>query len=59
MVGRQGFNLLGGEFEFKVEARNLTGTRYMEYQQFDDHKVYINRYDLGRTFSLGISAKLK
>lgn len=57
LVARQGFEVLNTEFELKFEARNLTKTRYMEYQQFEDHKVYINRYDLGRTFSVGLSAK--
>ncbi|CAN5697586.1 TonB-dependent receptor [soil metagenome] len=55
-VVRQGFNLLGGLWELKAEARNLTKTRFEEGQTFDNgKKVYANRYTLGRTFSLGIS----
>lgn len=58
VVARQGVNVLGGEFELKFEARNLTGTRYSEYQDFGDNGlVHINRYRLGRVFSIGASAK--
>jgi outer membrane receptor protein involved in Fe transport len=58
LVARQGIKVLGGEFELKFEARNLTGTKYNEYQDFGDHGlVYINRYRLGRVFSIGASAK--
>ena len=57
VVARQGISLAGVEFEFKLEARNLTGTRYREYQQFEKGVVEINRYRIGRTFSAGISAK--
>ncbi|MEE8611514.1 MAG: TonB-dependent receptor [Sphingomonas aquatilis] len=57
LVARQGVKLLGGEFEIKAEARNLTRTRYNESQTFASGKeVYINRYNLGRVFSLGVSA---
>ena len=59
VVARQGFEVLGAEFELKFEARNLTKTRYQEFQDFGDGKrVDVNTYDLGRVFSLGISAKL-
>lgn len=58
VVARQGVNVLGGEFELKFEGRNLTGTRYNEYQDFGDNGlVYINRYRLGRVFTIGASAK--
>lgn len=58
VVARQGFQVLGGEFELKLEARNLTKTRYQEYQIFDNgRRVDVNTYDLGRIFSAGISAK--
>jgi TonB-dependent receptor len=55
-VARQGFKLLGGAWEIKAEARNLTKTRFQEDQTFAGGKtVYANRYTLGRTFSLGLS----
>ncbi|MGP7796114.1 TonB-dependent receptor domain-containing protein [Sphingomonas sp. CLY1604] len=57
LVARQGVSLLGGQFEIKAEARNLTRTRYRESQTFPNGKeVFINRYNLGRVFSLGVSA---
>ena len=57
LVMRQGIEFAGGEFELKFEARNLTRTGYRESQTFDSgREVFINRYDLGRTFSLGVSA---
>lgn len=58
VVARQGINLLGGEMELKFEARNLTETKFSEYQDFaSGERVFVNRYDLGRTFSLGATVK--
>lgn len=56
-VARQGFRAMGREAEIKFEARNLTGTEYEEYQDVEDLRTYINRYKLGRSFSLGASVK--
>ncbi|HVJ02632.1 MAG TPA: TonB-dependent receptor, partial [Sphingomonas sp.] len=57
IVARQGFEVGGGKFELKLEARNLTGTRFEEKQTFSGgNVVYINRYNQGRIFSLGLSA---
>ena len=57
IVGRQGFEVGGGKFELKLEARNLLGTRFQESQTFSSgNVVYINRYNVGRIFSLGVSA---
>ncbi len=56
VVARQGVDLLGGQFEVKFEARNLTGTGYREFQTFENGaQVDINRYRLGRIFTLGVS----
>ena len=56
LVGRQGFEVAGGKFEVKAEARNLTGTSYREDQTFANGKtVSINRFKQGRIFSLGVS----
>ena len=58
VVARQGIALpgIGKEVEVKLEARNLTGTGYREFQDFDNgNRVFVNRYRLGRTFSLGAS----
>jgi outer membrane receptor protein involved in Fe transport len=56
-VARQGFQFYGQEGELKFEARNLTGTRYNEYQDVGDTRLFINRYDLGRSFSLSGSLR--
>jgi outer membrane receptor protein involved in Fe transport len=59
VVLRQGFEVLGGEWEVKFEARNLTGTRFVEFQDYggDTGIADTNTYDLGRTFSLGVSTR--
>ncbi|PZQ61111.1 MAG: TonB-dependent receptor [Sphingomonas taxi] len=55
-VMRQKVELVGQKVEIKAEARNLTGTRYQEFQTFDGgNRVDINRYRLGRMFTLGAS----
>ncbi|MDR6126887.1 outer membrane receptor protein involved in Fe transport [Sphingomonas sp. SORGH_AS802] len=56
LVARQGVEAFGGQFEIKAEARNLTGTRYQERQDFETgNTVFINRYRQGRIFTLGAS----
>lgn len=57
VVARQGVRFAGTDLEFKLEGRNLTGTRYREYQQFATSAVEINSYRLGRSVTLGVSAK--
>jgi outer membrane receptor protein involved in Fe transport len=57
LVARQGVALMGGKFEIKAEARNLTRTKYRESQTFaSGNEVFINKYNLGRVFTLGVSA---
>ncbi len=56
-VARQGINLLNKEIELKFEARNLTGRKYQEVQENGDNRIFLNRYKLGRTFSLSASLK--
>ena len=56
LVGRQGFKLLGTDMELKLEARNLTGTPYKEFQKAGSNTIYLNRYKVGRSFSLGLTA---
>lgn len=43
--------------EFKLEVRNITGRKSQEYQKFEDRRVDINRYKLGRIVSLSATAK--
>lgn len=57
VVARQGVTFGGVEAELKVEARNLTHTDFREYQDVGDQRLFINRYKLGRSFSLGASVK--
>jgi outer membrane receptor protein involved in Fe transport len=58
-VLRQGFNVLGGEWEFKLEGRNLTGTRFVEFQDYGGTTgiADTNSYDQGRVFTIGLSTK--
>jgi TonB-dependent receptor len=57
IVMRGEVDFLGTPVELKAEARNITRTKYQEYQQFGDNRVDINRYKVGASFSLGMSAK--
>ncbi len=57
IVARQGFTLMGVELEFKFTARNLTNKGYEEFQLFPNGvRRDLNTYDVGRSFSLGVSA---
>ena len=55
LVARQGLKLFGVDSELKLEARNLTGQNYKEFQRSGDNVVLYNFYDLGRTVTLGWS----
>lgn len=54
-VAREGFTLFNVEGELRFEARNLTGEDYEEYQALNGSRIDTNSYDLGRSFSLGVS----
>ncbi|UZK66465.1 TonB-dependent receptor plug domain-containing protein [Sphingomonas sp. M1-B02] len=57
LVARQGIKLFGVDLELKLEGRNLTGRRYEEFQIFPNGvRRDTNTYDLGRTFTAGLSA---
>jgi outer membrane receptor protein involved in Fe transport len=56
-VARQGINLGGIEAELKFEARNLTGTKYQEFQQNGENKIFYNRYKAGTSVSIGLEIK--
>ncbi|OYY69722.1 TonB-dependent receptor domain-containing protein [Sphingomonas sp. 28-63-12] len=59
VIARQGVKIGPAQFEIKLEGRNLTGTGYRESQTFaNGTEVFINRNRVGRTVSLGITAKL-
>ena len=54
-VAREGVQFLGVDTEIKVEVRNITGTKYQEFQEAGPNRVYYNRYDVGTTASIGAS----
>ncbi len=56
-VVRQGFELAGKELELKLEARNLTGRDYEEFQTNGDTRIDINSYNVGTSFSVSLSAE--
>ncbi|HEX8125230.1 MAG TPA: TonB-dependent receptor [Allosphingosinicella sp.] len=56
-VAREAVRFLGTEAELKLEARNLLGQDYEEYQQSGDNRIDINSYKVGRTVSVGMSLK--
>jgi hypothetical protein len=58
LVAREQVKFLGADAEIRFEARNLLRQDYEEFQKFEDRRIDINRYDLGATFSLGISFNL-
>lgn len=57
LVLRQEAMLGGLPVELKAEARNITGTGYRETQSAGGTTIYNNKYDIGTSFSLGITAK--
>ncbi|WP_156256834.1 TonB-dependent receptor domain-containing protein [Sandarakinorhabdus oryzae] len=57
VVIRQGFKLFGQEIEAKFEARNLTNTRYQEFQRLNASRIDTNSYALGRSFQGSLSVK--
>jgi TonB-dependent receptor len=50
VVVRQGFTLFQQDVEGKLEARNVLGRRYQEFQERGANVVYYNRYDVGTSF---------
>jgi TonB-dependent receptor len=43
--------------ELKFQVRNILGTEYRESQTLGDSNILNNRYDVGTSFSLGLTAK--
>ncbi|MHB8911092.1 MAG: TonB-dependent receptor domain-containing protein [Lysobacter sp.] len=56
LVLRKGFNLGSTVMTLGFEARNLLGEEYQEYQKLGGGRVDINRYDLGTSYSLSLTA---
>ncbi len=55
-VVRKGIDFGNTEVVIGFEARNLLGTEFQEYQELGGGRVDINRYEIGRSFQLSISA---
>ena len=53
-VAREGVRFMGVETEIKFEARNITGTKYQEYQQVGANRNYYNLYNVGTTLAVGV-----
>ncbi|MEP7348890.1 MAG: TonB-dependent receptor [Sphingorhabdus sp.] len=53
-VARQGIKIANTDMELKLEIRNITGTKYQEFQQSGDNKIFYNRYKVGTSASLGL-----
>lgn len=56
-VLREEVNMGTLPMELKFEVRNILGTEYRESQTLGDSVVYNNRYDVGTSFSFGLTAK--
>ncbi|MGE4064901.1 MAG: hypothetical protein AB7E79_16170 [Rhodospirillaceae bacterium] len=56
-VYRQTFQVAGHEFTGSFEARNLNGVKANEYQESNGRRFNTNTYQLGTSFSLGLTAK--
>lgn len=53
-VAREGLTIAGVDTTVKFEARNITGTKYQEYQQVGDNRNYYNLYNVGASFQIGL-----
>jgi outer membrane receptor protein involved in Fe transport len=56
-VAREEVALFGGTLELRLEARNLLGRAYHEFQQAGANRVEVNTYRVGRTFSAGMTLR--
>jgi outer membrane receptor protein involved in Fe transport len=56
-VAREEIPLFGRAVEVKFEARNLLGRRFQEFQRANANRAEINRYELGRVYSIGATLK--
>ena len=55
LVARQGIKIAGQQADLKFELRNLTRTKYSEFQQSGDNRIIYNQYDPGVSGSIGLS----
>ncbi len=57
VVERLGCERVGRGMEVKYEARNLAGRNHCEYQTTGTTRIENESYDVGRSFSLSVSAE--
>jgi len=55
---RHKFEVWGRDFTAGFEARNLLGEEFDEFQKRGGDEIKLNNYDLGRSFSISLSARL-
>jgi TonB-dependent receptor len=55
LVVRQGFRLMEKDLELKLEARNLFGHDYREFQKYGDSIVFYNKYEVGTSYGASVS----
>lgn len=55
---RHKFEMWGQAFTAGFEARNLLGEEFDEYQKRGGDEIKLNNYDLGRSFSVSLTARL-
>jgi hypothetical protein len=53
-VVRQGVAVFGQQMDLKLEARNLLGRGYREFQKSGSNIIYYNRYDVGTSYSASV-----
>lgn len=56
LVARKNFTLWDVPMSLSLEARNLLGEQYHEYQQLGGGRVDVNRYQLGRSVGASLQA---
>mgnify|MGYP006141993827 FL=1 len=57
LVLRRGFTAWGQDLSVSFEVRNLLGEEYEEFQELGGGRVDINRYEIGTSFSLSVTAR--
>ncbi|MBA4164290.1 MAG: TonB-dependent receptor [Erythrobacter sp.] len=56
-VARSELGLFGRPFELELEVRNIFGRDNFEFQANDTNRIEVNTFDVGTSFSLGISTE--
>lgn len=54
-VARQAIKVAGADAEMKFEIRNITRTKYREFQKSGDNLIRYNNYDTGLSASASLN----